>query len=124
MHDALEPVGPRQFILHGRHEDIVKIAGKRASLDDLNRRLRDIEGVQDGVFLCPESDGRIASRLVAFVVAPTLDEGTIRTELALSMDPIFLPRPMYLVDSLPRNETGKLPREAVLALLREVRGEG
>ncbi len=124
LHDVLEPVGPRQFILHGRHEDMVKIAGKRASLNDLNRRLRDIDGVQDGVFVCSESDGQVASRLVAFVVAPTVHEGAIRTELARSMDPIFLPRPMYLVKSLPRNETGKLPREAVLALLREVRGEG
>jgi acyl-coenzyme A synthetase/AMP-(fatty) acid ligase len=37
------------------------------------------------------------------------------------VDPAFLPRPLLLVDALPRNEVGKLPRERVLALLREHR---
>jgi len=31
---------------------------------------------------------------------------------------VFLPRPLLRVDALPRNETGKLPRDALLALLR------
>jgi len=30
---------------------------------------------------------------------------------------VFLPRPLRLVASLPRNETGKLPRAALAALL-------
>lgn len=33
------------------------------------------------------------------------------------MDPVFLPRRLRKVDALPRNETGKLPRDAVMALL-------
>jgi acyl-coenzyme A synthetase/AMP-(fatty) acid ligase len=31
------------------------------------------------------------------------------------VDPVFLPRPLRLVDALPRNETGKLPRAALCA---------
>jgi acyl-coenzyme A synthetase/AMP-(fatty) acid ligase len=27
---------------------------------------------------------------------------------------VFLPRPLYFVDALPRNATGKLPRETLL----------
>jgi acyl-coenzyme A synthetase/AMP-(fatty) acid ligase len=34
------------------------------------------------------------------------------------MDPVFLPRPLLLVDSLPRNEVGKLPREQLLAAMK------
>ena len=34
------------------------------------------------------------------------------------VDPAFLPRPLRLVDALPRNEVGKLPRESVLEALR------
>jgi acyl-coenzyme A synthetase/AMP-(fatty) acid ligase len=34
------------------------------------------------------------------------------------VDPVFLPRPLRLVDALPRNETGKLPRAALLRLLQ------
>ena len=32
------------------------------------------------------------------------------------IDPVFLPRPLLFVDSLPRNDTGKLPHEALLSL--------
>ena len=38
----------------------------------------------------------------------------IQQALRLRLDPVFLPRPLLLVPRLPRNETGKLPREALL----------
>jgi acyl-coenzyme A synthetase/AMP-(fatty) acid ligase len=34
------------------------------------------------------------------------------------VDPVFLPRPLRLCPALPRNATGKLPREALLQALR------
>jgi acyl-coenzyme A synthetase/AMP-(fatty) acid ligase len=34
------------------------------------------------------------------------------------MDPVFLPRPLLLVERLPRNGVGKLPRELLLAAIR------
>ena len=37
--------------------------------------------------------------------------------LRSAMDPAFLPRPLRKVEQLPRNETGKLPRAALLAAL-------
>ncbi|KLD72998.1 AMP-ligase, partial [Xanthomonas hyacinthi DSM 19077] len=39
----------RRFRLRGRNTDLLEIAGKRASLGDLNRRLLAIDGVSDGV---------------------------------------------------------------------------
>ena len=48
---------------------------------------------------------------------PTLDEAIILDALRASIDPVFLPRPLRLVQALPRNETGKLPRAALLDLL-------
>ena len=33
------------------------------------------------------------------------------------LDPVFLPRPLRRVAALPRNETGKLPRQALEAML-------
>jgi len=35
------------------------------------------------------------------------------------MDAVFLPRPLLFVESLPRNSTGKLPREALQKLITE-----
>jgi acyl-coenzyme A synthetase/AMP-(fatty) acid ligase len=108
----------RRFELRGRHADLLEIAGKRASLGDLTRRLLAIPGVKDGVvFQLDEPDTIGVRRIAALVVAPALDEHFILDALRASIDPVFLPRPLRLVEHLPRNETGKLPRAALLELL-------
>ena len=56
-------------------------------------------------------------RIAALVVAPSLDEAQILTALRGSFDPVFLPRRLRKLAALPRNETGKLPRDLVLGLL-------
>jgi acyl-coenzyme A synthetase/AMP-(fatty) acid ligase len=49
-------------------------------------------------------------------VAPGLDAAAIGAELRRRIDPVFLPRPLLLVASLPRTSTGKLPQEALRSL--------
>ncbi|MGN7726933.1 AMP-binding protein [Luteimonas sp. 22616] len=107
-----------RFVLRGRQSDLLEIAGKRASLGDLTRRLLGIAGVQDGVvFQLDDADDIGVHRIAALVVAPTLVEADILRALRRSIDPVFLPRRLRCVDALPRNETGKLPRVALLRLL-------
>lgn len=107
------------FIVHGRALDEVSIAGHRVSLEELNRKLLDIEGVQDGVFFLPDETGETVTRLTALVVAPGKTEMDIQQALRRQLDPVFLPRPLLLVSSLPRNDTGKLPRAALMKVARE-----
>jgi acyl-coenzyme A synthetase/AMP-(fatty) acid ligase len=108
----------RGFRLRGRQADMLDIAGKRASLGDLTRRLLAIPGVQDGVvFQLDDGDTLGVHRIAALAVAPELDEHAILEALRRAIDPVFLPRPLVKVPGLPRNETGKLPRAALLALL-------
>jgi acyl-coenzyme A synthetase/AMP-(fatty) acid ligase len=111
--------GGRRFRLHGRNADLLEIAGKRASLADLTQRLLGIDGVIDGVVLQLDDDGSGVCRIAALAVAPGLDEMRVLDALRRSVDPVFMPRPLRLVAALPRNETGKLPRAALLALLRQ-----
>lgn len=120
--DLVEQVDERHFRLLGRHADMLNIAGKRASLNDLNLRLNAIPGVEDGVFVVSGKNGRAVSRLTALVVAPERTEQEILDCLARELDPVFLPRPLYRVDALPRNETGKLPRHSLLGLLDRISG--
>ena len=61
----------------------------------------------------PSEDSR---RLAALVVAPGMEPSAILDELKEAIDPAFLPRPLYLVPMLPRQETGKLARKMVLDL--------
>lgn len=114
----LEPDG--RFHLRGRNADLLEIAGKRASLGDMTRRLLAIPGVEDGVVFQLEQPGPDGvRRIAALAVAPSLEEREILAALRASVDPVFLPRPLRRVPALPRNETGKLPRHALETLLFE-----
>ena len=122
LNDFIEVQSDLRFKLLGRHADLINIAGNRASLSDLTAKLNAIDGVRDGVFIMPDSQvGDYVSRVVALVVAPNLDRKEILSMLAEHVSPVFLPRPLYQVDSLPRNAMGKLSREALSRLLEQLR---
>ncbi len=106
------------FVLRGRNTDLLEIGGKRASLEDLNRRLLGIHGVEDGIVIQLDAATGGVRRVAALVVAPTLSEADVMDALRRSMDPVFLPRPLRKIAALPRNETGKLPRHRLMQLLR------
>ena len=114
LQDIVELLPTRQFLLRGRNADLLEIAGKRASLADLTRRLLAIPGVEDGAVFLLEPDARGVCRLAALVVSPATCEAEILAALRLALDPVFLPRPLRRVAALPRNGAGKLPREALL----------
>ena len=118
--DVLEITAPERFLLHGRSADLINIAGKRTSLAYLNHQLTHLAGVVDGCFYMPDDaceDG--VTRLMACVVAPGLKAAELTRALRERIDAVFLPRPLLLVELLPRNATGKLPRSALQALLAE-----
>ena len=78
-----------------------------------------VPGVVDGAFFLPDAQaagGTGVGRLTAAVVAPTLTIAQLTDQLRQRIDPVFLPRPLLLVDRLPRNATGKLPHHALQAL--------
>jgi acyl-coenzyme A synthetase/AMP-(fatty) acid ligase len=117
LSDIIECLPGQRFLLHGRHADMVNIAGKRTSLAYLNHQIGAVPGVIDAAFFLPEgAETDHITRLTAFVVAPSLDRATLQAELRQRMDAVFLPRPLVFVDALPRNDTGKLTREGLKAL--------
>src|SRR4029077_11386171 len=102
--DLVSLQGLHRFVLHGRGTDLVNIGGHRGSLRQLNQKLNEVDGVQDGVFFLPDDTGTSVTRLIAFVVAPGKAAEHILSALRTVIDPLFLPRPLHLVSSLPRNE--------------------
>ncbi len=116
--DRIEPLQGGRFHLLGRHTNQVNIAGKRSSIQFLNAKLGAIDGVIEGLFFDPGSSGEhVTSRLAAVVYAPGLSAERIRESLRKEVDPVFLPRPLLLVDRLPVNATGKVTRESLLRLI-------
>jgi acyl-coenzyme A synthetase/AMP-(fatty) acid ligase len=115
MCDVIEITGAEEFLLHGRTADLVNVAGKRSSFGYLNAQLNAIPGVVDGAFFLREemTGSTGVARLGAVVVAPGLSVAVLTEQLRLLIDPVFLPRPLLIVDELPRNATGKLPQQAL-----------
>lgn len=125
LSDVIELLPDNRFLLHGRHADLINIAGKRTSLAYLNHQLAAVPGVVDGAFFLPDDEGADGiTRLTAFVVAPGLSARQITAALRQRIEAIFLPRPLVLVDELPRNSTGKLPRSGLQALYADRVGHG
>ena len=116
--DVLEVVDPHTFRLLGRSNDLVNVAGKRSSLGHLNFHLNAIEGVADAAFWMPPDNaaGPAVTRLVAFVVAPQIDDATLMEALRSRIDAAFLPRRIVRVASLPREATGKLTAKRLAEL--------
>ena len=113
--DRLEILGAQRFRLLGRPEGMLKLGGKRSSVQAVQQALLSIPGVLDAeVGLLP---GR--ERPAALVQAPELGAAQIRQALAERIDPVFIPRPLRLQPGkLPRNSTGKLTRAAFEAAFK------
>lgn len=118
LQDVVELLPGERFALRGRNADLLEIAGKRASLADLTQRVLALPGVIDAVvFQSEQVDCCGVQRIAALVVAPQRNEVDLLAELRRAIDPVFLPRPLRKLDALPRNETGKISRAALLAAL-------
>ena len=95
------------FTLLGRQADLVKIAGRRASLAGLNLLLQELPGLGDGVFYLPAT-GNPTERLCLIYSGAPLERAATRRWLRARLDPVFLPRDFIRLARMPRGETGKL----------------
>ncbi len=118
LQDVLELCGTDHFALRGRNSDLVEVAGKRASLADITRRICAVAGVEDAVAFQPETASGVANRVAAVVVSRRVTARQIASELAAGLDAVFVPRPLVLVDRIPRDPLGKVSRARLLELAR------
>lgn len=117
--DRLQLSGDRRFEVLGRCQDVIEIAGKRASLAAIGAHLLAIPGVDDAVAVQAAADRHGVRRIQVAVVAPAVDDRTLLDALRRHLDPVFLPRRILRLERLPRNPVGKLRRADVLALFGE-----
>ncbi|MEJ8822870.1 AMP-binding protein [Variovorax humicola] len=125
MADMLELIDAQHFRLLGRANDLIHVAGRRSSLGHLNFHLNSVPGVLDGAFWLPDdvTDGVV--RPIAFVVAPDLDAHDIIAALRQRLEPVFVPRRVVHVASLPHEGTGKLTARAMREFaLAQIAGDG
>jgi acyl-CoA synthetase (AMP-forming)/AMP-acid ligase II len=115
--DRVEVRPDGRFVLHGRMDDVVKVAGKRVGLREVEERLLSLPGVRDAAALARPVAGVRGAELWVAAVAPGWTPERLREALGRWFEPVTLPRRIRLVEALPREQTGKLRRERLLALL-------
>jgi acyl-CoA synthetase (AMP-forming)/AMP-acid ligase II/3-hydroxymyristoyl/3-hydroxydecanoyl-(acyl carrier protein) dehydratase len=105
-----------RFELLGRADGVVKIGGSRIAIAEVERRLLEIPGVREAAVLSVDVPGLRQRALWAVVVAPGLTVAELRAALLRRVDPIAVPRRFRLVETLPREDSGKLVKARLRAL--------
>ncbi len=123
LQDFITPIDHQHFTLAGRATDLIKIAGKRGSLFEINQTLLGFKGLEDGVVIFPDST-KAVSRLCAIVALKAgVEKSALLDYLKERLDSAFIPRPIYLVDALPRESNGKLLKVKIDSLLETLRSK-
>ncbi|MCX5850050.1 MAG: fatty acid--CoA ligase family protein [Deltaproteobacteria bacterium] len=109
--DAREDKDNR-FVLKGRADGIVKVAGKRVDLLDVQNKIKKFPTVRDAVVVAlPTDKGR--ESVIAAVVACDLTETHLRKLLIDRLEPYAVPRRVKIVSSIVRTDTGKIDRRRI-----------
>lgn len=115
--DAVEVAADGTFAHLGRVDGVVKVAGKRVALAEVERLLLAQPGVRDAAVLALDVGGARERELVAAVVPEDLDPARLRAALRDALDPVVVPRRVHALATLPREPNGKLTRARLLEAL-------
>lgn len=97
---------------HGRTDAQVKVRGNRIEIGEILTALRDVPGVVDAHVLVLGAEEH-DKQLVAYVVAPELDEAHLRAELGALLPPYTMPDRHVWLAALPLNANGKVDAAAL-----------
>ncbi|WP_165970467.1 non-ribosomal peptide synthetase [Actinomadura sp. 6K520] len=100
--------------LLGRADNQVKIRGRRVELGEVEHVLEQHDDVSRAVLELIRDDG--VERLTAFVTAATGDSGVLGRFAEERLPDYMVPSKIIFLDTLPRNNNGKIDRKALRAL--------
>lgn len=103
----------------GRIDGQVKVLGHRIELEDVDANVRLATGADVvGTVPWPLVDG-MATGLVSFVVAESIDMDAVLQDLEARLPAYMLPKRIVVLAQMPFNASGKVDRAALAAMLRE-----
>jgi hypothetical protein len=107
----------------GRSDGIVKIGGRRVSVQEVEDEIRRQPGVEDVCVVAVPVEGPRGHQLLAAFAPASVEPNEVKNALLKKFEPTCLPRRMLGVDALPRDENGKTPRNRLLRLFG-LQGDG
>ncbi|MBK7424924.1 MAG: amino acid adenylation domain-containing protein [Propionivibrio sp.] len=101
----------------GRIDNQVKVLGYRVELEEIDAHLRIVSGADIvGSVAWPQAGG-MASGIVSFVGASSIDAEQVIDALKNRLPPYMLPSRIITLEIMPLNSSGKVDRRALLKLL-------
>lgn len=114
--DLAELLPDGRFVHHGRADGVVKIAGHRVSLQQVEALLREQPEIEDAAAVAVPDDRGRGHRLLVALAPASIDPARVRGLLADRLEAAALPRRILACDTLPREANGKLQRRRLLQL--------
>jgi acyl-coenzyme A synthetase/AMP-(fatty) acid ligase/3-hydroxymyristoyl/3-hydroxydecanoyl-(acyl carrier protein) dehydratase len=121
--DRIELLASGAFRHLGRADDVVKVGATRVSLLEVEQRARALPGVDDAAVIARAISGARGHEILLAAAAPGWDAARMRDALGAWLPAVALPRRYRFVAELPRESTGKLRRDALLALFEPAAAE-
>lgn len=110
--DEARPDKDNRFVLLGRADGVIKVAGKRVDLQDVQDKIKTLPMVNDAVVIAlPAEKGR--ENIIAAVVAGDLTEAHLKKLLREMLEPYAIPRLVKIVAQITRAATGKVDRRRI-----------
>jgi long-chain acyl-CoA synthetase len=106
---------PVEYHFVRRIKSIIVVAGLKVTPNEIEQEIREAGGVEDVVVL-PERNQLTGERPVAFIVlSPSVHSVEhIHHHLRTTLEPYKVPHRFVILEELPRTDSGKVDREALL----------
>lgn len=99
----------------GRIDSQIKISGRRIEIGEIESVLSGFDKTKGAVVVPLRNESEIVIGCVAFVLTSLsrADISEIRKESAKFLDSVFFPKKIFLIESFPRSQSGKVDRKAL-----------
>ena len=115
--DRVEKKENNKFIHLGRADGVIKVAGKRVDLKEIETALKKIPGVDDVVVVSITSSGG-RKNIVAALVEGKIDQSIVKESAIQMLEPYAVPRIIRIVEKIPVLPTGKYDRVKIQSLIK------
>ena len=121
--DVVDMKNENEFELLGREDSIVKIEGKRISVQQIDRQILEDKNFKDSYTIYCKSENR--EYVASFIVLS--DENANEEEMRKYLkdylkgyfEKILIPKKIYFTDRIPRTELGKIDRKQLDAIMEK-----
>jgi acyl-coenzyme A synthetase/AMP-(fatty) acid ligase len=115
--DRVEKSGETGFLHLGRLDGIIKIAGKRVDLREIENKLKQIAGIEDVIVISIPAAGARKNEIAALIKG-SIDRDSVKKSAEKMLEPYSVPRKIKIINEMPLLSTGKYDRQKIEEILK------